>query len=93
MPSCHTLTQSINSHYWERRSEVAQENLTAPKHDYSNNDRGKGNANTNTNTAPNTNKNKNNAGNNKDNSRTSSNANSGRSNSQPEEAKVLCFTV
>ena len=39
----HSLTQSINSHYWECCSEVARENPTTNKNKHSNN-KGKGNA-------------------------------------------------
>ena len=79
----HTLAQSINSHYWERCSEVARETQTAPKPECSN-DKGKG-TNANNNTTPNSDKNKNNNNNktNSSNSGTSSttgNTNSGSSN-------------
>ena len=77
-----TLTQSINSHYWECHSEVARETPTAPKPERSN-DKGKGTT-VNNSTTPNSDKNKNN--NNKTNSGNSStssttrNTNSGNSN-------------
>ena len=54
-----TLSQSINSRYWERRSEVARETPPTSKPERSN-DKGKGNPNNNP--APNADKNKNNSG-------------------------------
>ena len=80
----HTLAQSIDSHYWECRSKVARETLTAPKPKRSN-DKSKG-TNTNNSTTLNSDKNKNNNSNNKNNSSNSStlnttgNANSSSSN-------------
>ena len=77
----HTLTQSIDTHYWECLSKVARETLTTPKPKCSN-DKGKG-TNTSNTTAPNSNKNKNNNKNNSgnsSNSNTTGNNNSGNAN-------------
>ena len=81
----HTLTQSINSCYWEHRSKVARETPTALKAERSN-DKRKG-TNANNNTTLNSNKNKNNNNNNNKNnssnsstSNTTRNTNSGNSN-------------
>ena len=76
-----SLTESIDSQYWERHSEVAQEDLTTNKNEHSN-DKGKGNEKTKT--TQNTNKNKNNNGG-KSNSGNSSNANAGSSNTNQEK--------
>ena len=75
----HSLTQSIDSRYWECHSEVAQENLTTNKNECSN-DKGKGNEKTNT--TQNADKNKNNNGrkSNSSNSSNSGNTNTGSSN-------------
>ena len=80
----HTLTQSIDSCYWECHSEVARETPTTPKLEHSN-DKGKGTS-ANNNITPNSDKNKNNNNNNKtnfgnsDTSSTTGNTNSSNSN-------------
>ena len=71
-----TLTQSIDSHYWECCSKVARENTTALKPDCSN-DKDKG-TNINNSATLNSDKNKNNNSNNKNNSSNSSTSNTTR---------------
>ena len=74
-----SLTQSIDSQYWEHCSEVAQENPTTNKNEHSN-DKGKGNEKTNTTQNADKNKNNNGGKSNSGNSGNSGNANTGSSN-------------
>ena len=74
-----SLAQSINSRYWERRSEVARENPTTNNNECSN-DKGKGNEKTNTTQNADKNKNNNSRKSNSSNSGNSGNANAGSSN-------------
>ena len=75
----HSLAQSIDSQYWERRSEVARENPTTNKNERSN-DKGKGNEKTNTTQNADKNRNNNGGKSNSSNSGNSGNANAGSSN-------------
>ena len=80
-----TLTQSINSCYWECRSKVARETPTALKPECSN-DKGKGTT-ANNNTTPNSNKNKNNNNNKTNSGNSSTSSTTGNTNSSNSNQK------